>query len=139
MTEQIDASEYISLFEAYKEQLESLEKQAVYVQAIIEDYTKAKVTMEKLSKTKKDSDVLVPIGGGVFLYAKYNSNAKVLLSEGADVVIERDIDYAIDALQKRIDDLNNGLTKLNEMAIQLQQKMQDISLTIQQLFSKKEK
>ena len=139
MTEQIDASEYISLFEAYKEQLESLEKQAVYVQAIIEDYTKAKVTMEKLSKTKKDSDVLVPIGGGVFLYAKYDSNAKVLLSEGADVVIERDIDYAIDALQKRIDDLNNGLTKLNEMAIQLQQKMQDISLTIQQLFSKKEK
>ncbi|HDD57483.1 MAG: prefoldin subunit alpha [Thermoplasmata archaeon] len=139
MTEQIDASEYISLFEAYKEQLESLEKQAAYVQAIIEDYTKAKVTMEKLSKTKKDSDVLVPIGGGVFLYAKYDSNAKVLLSEGADVVIERDIDYAIDALQKRIDDLNNGLTKLNEMAIQLQQKMQDISLTIQQLFSKKEK
>ncbi|HEC86613.1 MAG TPA: prefoldin subunit alpha [Thermoplasmatales archaeon] len=139
MAEQIDASEYISLFEAYKEQLESLEKQAVYVQAIIEDYTKAKVTMEKLSKTKKDSDVLVPIGGGVFLYAKYDSNAKVLLSEGADVVIERDIDYAIDALQKRIDDLNNGLTKLNEMAIQLQQKMQDISLTIQQLFSKKEK
>ncbi|KAA0008519.1 MAG: prefoldin subunit alpha [Thermoplasmata archaeon] len=139
MAEQIDASEYISLFEAYKEQLESLEKQAAYVQAIIEDYTKAKVTMEKLSKTKKDSDVLVPIGGGVFLYAKYDSNAKVLLSEGADVVIERDIDYAIDALQKRIDDLNNGLTKLNEMAIQLQQKMQDISLTIQQLFSKKEK
>ena len=139
MTEQIDASEYISLFEAYKEQLESLEKQAAYVQAIIEDYTKAKVTMEKLSKTKKDSDVLVPIGGGVFLYAKYDSNAKVLLSEGADVVIERDIDYAIDALQKRIDDLNNGLTKLNEMAIQLQQKMRDISLTIQQLFSKKEK
>jgi len=139
MSEQIDASEYISLFEAYKEQLESLEKQAAYVQAIIEDYTKAKVTMEKLSKTKKDSDVLVPIGGGVFLYAKYDSNAKVLLSEGADVVIERDIDYAIDALQKRIDDLNNGLTKLNEMAIQLQQKMQDISLTIQQLFSKKEK
>jgi len=139
MAEQIDASEYISLFEAYKEQLESLEKQAAYVQAIIEDYTKAKVTMEKLSKTKKDSDVLVPIGGGVFLYAKYDSNAKILLSEGADVVIERDIDYAIDALQKRIDDLNNGLTKLNEMAIQLQQKMQDISLTIQQLFSKKEK
>jgi prefoldin alpha subunit len=127
-------SEYLALFEAYKEQLESLDKQAVYIQALIEDCTKAKVTVEKLGKDKEE--LLIPIGGGVFLHADYKGDSKVLLSEGAGVVIERDSKYAVDALDKRIEELSQGLLKLNDMAVRIQQKMQEISSVLQKVLEK---
>jgi len=122
---------YIALLEAYQEELENVDRQTLYVQALINDYTRAKTTMENLSKVKEGTMILVPIGGGVLVPVKVEDTSKVLLSEGADVFVERTIDYAVDAVQRKIDELNEGLSRLNSAAQQIRQKIEEISEKLQ--------
>jgi len=53
------------MIENYKEQMNQLEMQQQYLQAAIADYTKAKITLENLSKTDEKADILLPIGVGI--------------------------------------------------------------------------
>ena len=137
MVEEKDASEHLALLEAYKEQLETLEQQSVYIQALITEYTKARITMEQLSNIKDGVEILMPIGGGVFVPAESKDTSKVLLAEGADIVVEKSIDEAVRSMNKRIEELQNNLVKLDEMAQQIQQKAQEISMALQDMFKEK--
>lgn len=134
MVEEKDASENIALLEAYREQLETLERQSVYIQALITEYTKARITMEQLSDIKDSIEILMPIGGGVFVPALSKDTSKVLFAEGADIVVEKPVDDAVKALNKRVEELQKNLVKLDEMAQQIQQKAQKISSTLQDMF-----
>jgi len=134
MAEQGNAAEYMALLEAYKSQLESLEQQSNYLQALINEYTKARITIEELNKRENNAEILVPIGGGAFVPAASQDTSKVILAEGADIFIERSVDEAIEVLNKRIEDLQNSLGKLDDMARQIQERSQEISDTLQNMF-----
>ncbi len=132
MAETDDSSrQYIALLEAYKEQLETIETQSTYLQALINEYAKANITMENLGKGKKDADLLLPIGGGTFVFAKSADNTKVLVSIGADIVIEKTVEDATKIIDGRIQELQENLSKLNDVANQIQQKYYDISEKLQ--------
>ncbi|HEC81789.1 MAG TPA: prefoldin subunit alpha [Thermoplasmatales archaeon] len=133
MTEQENVAEYMALLEAYKEQLESLEQQSTYLQALINEYTKARITIEELSKRENNAEILVPIGGGAFVPATSKDTSKVILAEGAEVFIERSAEEAVEALNKRIEDLQNSLGKLDDMAQQIQERAQEVSNTLQNM------
>ena len=132
MAETDDSSQqYIALLEAYKEQLETIETQSTYLQALINEYAKANITMENLGKGKKDADLLLPIGGGTFIFAKSADNTKVLVSIGADIVIEKTVEDATKIIDGRIQELQENLSKLNDVANQIQQKYYKISEKLQ--------
>lgn len=134
MEEKVSA--YLALFEAYQEELENIDKQMIYIQALINDYTRAKMTVENLDKLRKEATVLVPIGAGILVPMKAERAMKVLVSEGADVFIERSLEYAADAVQRKIDELNEGLARLNNVAQQIRQKLKEISEKIQSVREK---
>ena len=67
MTKDEELAKYMALIEQHKEQLGQLETQYSYVQAAINEYTKARMTIEQLSKVGDGSDILVPIGGSTLL------------------------------------------------------------------------
>jgi len=130
--EEEKSTAYLALLEAYREELENVDKQIIYIQALVNDYTRAKMTVEKLSEVDKETEILVPIGGGVFIPMKVKKGVKALVSEGADVFIESSLDYAGEAIQRKIDELNEGLTRLNDIANQIRQKMEEISEKLQE-------
>jgi len=137
MEENTNASTYLALLDAYKEQLETMELQSNYIQALITEYTKAKVTLEQLSKTSGDVDTLFPIGGGIFVPATFRDISKVLVSEGADIVIEKSLSDAIAVMERRIDELQDSLNKLQERAGEIQQRMIEISKNLQNMLKEK--
>lgn len=59
----------------------------------------------KLLKEKQDSETLMPIGQGTYVKTKTSSNNKVFLNVGANVVVEKDMDYAINYLEARIKEI----------------------------------
>ena len=58
MAQNEELSRLMMMTEQYKEQLNQIDMQISYMQQAKNDYNRAKITIEKLSESKKDSDVL---------------------------------------------------------------------------------
>ncbi len=133
MTKDEELSRYMALIEYYKEQLSLLDTQMSYVQAAMNDYAKAKITVEHLQQQEKDAELLMPIGGSTFVYAKAADPQKVLFDVGSGVVAEKTVDDAIKKIDERMEQLQQTQEKLSTMIHQVQAEAQDISEKAQKL------
>ena len=123
---------YLAMIEMYREQMENIEMQSTYVRAIIDDYVKAKLTIENLEKREK-GEILIPIGGGVFVPAKCEDVSKVLVSEGVDIVIKKDLKGAKESLDRNINALQENLKQLNEMYQRIQSRIEELSEKVREM------
>lgn len=135
MAKEEELTRYMTLIEQYKEQMSSLEMQSSYVQSAISDYTKAKMTLENLSKSSKGDEILLPIGGSTYIHANAKDPSKVLFDIGAGLVTEKNLDDAIKKIDERIEDLQKTMEKMSTMMQQLQNEATDISMKAQGLMS----
>lgn len=139
MNKEEELQKNMAIIEYYKEQLKSLELQFSYLQNTIADHAKAKITLEKISKEKKEADILLPIGGGAFIDAKAKNPAKVLFDVGNGIVIEKTSNEAAEKIGKRIKDLQQTEEKISSMAQQLQNGAADASVKVEKILSEQEK
>ena len=139
MTKDEELSKYMTLIEQYKEQMSSLETQSSYMQAAIADYTKAKMTIEQLSKTSKGEEILLPIGGSTYIKASTIDSSQVLFDIGAGVVTEKSTEDTIKNIDKRIEDLEKTHERLVEIMQNLQNEATEISQKAQNLISEGKK
>jgi prefoldin alpha subunit len=126
---------YAVMIENYREQLQLLESQSSLVQATLLDYTKAKMTLEHLDKTKTNADVLLPLGGGAYIDAKTNQTNHVYMDVGAGIVIEKTTGAAVEKLDQRIQALQKNLEQIGTMMQQVQNEADAISAKMEQLLA----
>ena len=139
MSKEEELQRNMTLIEYYKEQLKTLEIQFSYLQNAIADQTKAKFTLENLSKEKNDTEVLVPLGGGAFINAVASKPSRVLLDVGSGIVLERTADDAVKKIETRIKELQQTEEKISAMAQQFQMGANEVSEKIDKLLSEQEK
>jgi len=139
MTKDEELAKYLTLIEQYKEQMNSLEMQSSYLQAAIADYSKAKMTLEQLGNTDKETEILLPIGGSTFIDATTKNPSKVLFDIGGGIVTEKTSDDAIKKIDKRIEDLQKTQEKLLTMMQDLQNETTEISAKAQKLLAEEQK
>ena len=84
------------------------------------------------TKTETESDGLVPIGMGVYVKSKIQSNDKVIINVGSGVAIEKDQDAAINWLESRLKELEVALQNVNS---QRQQVADNLEIGKQQMQS----
>ena len=128
----------LTMIEYYKEQLNSIDMQAQYLQAAIADFHKAKITVEQLHKADDESEILIPIGGGTFLNGSLKDSSKVLVDIGAGLVTEKTVDGAVKKIEERIKDLQGNQEKLVEMGQKLQNEATELSQKTQQMMEDKQ-
>jgi len=125
----------LSAIEYYKEQLGSIDMQVQYLQAAMNDYQKAKVTIEQLGKVKGVSEMLVPVGLGVFVSASTKDTSKVLVDIGAGIVAEKTVEDAVKKIESRIGDLQKSQERLYSMANQIQHEAEELSEKTQRMMA----
>ncbi|MFW6130954.1 MAG: prefoldin subunit alpha [Atribacterota bacterium] len=130
-----ELSKYMILMEQYKEQINQLELQYQYLNAALNEYQKAKLTIDKLEKTKNQTDSLIPIGGGVYLNAVIKDTSNVLFDIGAGIISKKKINDAITKIDERIENINKNMEKVNSMLQQFQKEVEEIRNKAQQLSS----
>ncbi len=134
-----ELTKYMMVIEQYKEQLNNLETQYSYLQAAILEYNKAKLTIEKLNESEKDSEILFPIGGGAFIEGSAKNKSKILIDIGSGLVTEKKSDEAIKKVEKRIEELNKTQQRVAEMMEQLQAEATEITAKVQKLYEENQK
>ena len=123
----------LTLIEYYKEQLNSLDMQLQISQAALNDYTKAKLTLENLAKSTKEDDILIPIGGGTFIKGNLTDNNKILTDIGAGIVTEKPLKDALAKVDERIKLMQENRDKLINLAQRIQTEAADLSQKTQEL------
>ena len=133
MTTEKTITQNITLIEYYKEQLNSLEIQLQISQSALTDYTKAKLTLEHLSKATKENDILIPIGGGTFIKGTLGEKEKILTDVGAGIVTEKPLKDALAKVNERIQLMQSNRDKLISLAQKIQTEAAELSQKTQEL------
>lgn len=139
MSKDEELTKCLTLIEQYKEQINSMEMQSSYLQAIINEYNKVKLTLEQIIKIDKGSEVLLPLGGSTYIEANVNNPSKVLFDIGAGVVTEKTSIDAISKIDERIQELQKTQEKLLSIIQNLQNEATEVSAKAQQYLSEQEK
>lgn len=138
MNEEEEFQRYASMIEYYKNQLSAIEQQFSFLQATINDYAQAKITIEKMKGSSKGSEILIPIGGGTFTFAETKDTSKILTDIGSGIVVEKTPEEAITVVDKRIESLQKNQESLTQLSQQINGQMEDISKKAQQLLQNKQ-
>lgn len=117
-------------YQQYQAQAEALVRQISLAQLTMEGLDRAATAVDAMEKAALGQEMLVPIGAGSFIHATLASSAKVILSVGAGVSIEKDTSQAKEALSARKGEVSEGYRKLNEALSKVDQEMQKIQAVL---------
>lgn len=122
--------------EAYKAQMEAINEQGQLLQMSLEDYSRAKDTLEAVAKARPGEEVLMPVGGSAYVYASVVRNDRVLVGVGTSVSIDKPMEEAIATVDVRIGELMDALKKVSESRTVLESKIQQLTQLIQQEYQR---
>ena len=121
--------EQLQIFRVLKEQRDFYQGQLEILNVSQANIVNTKVTIENIKEgVKANDEILVPIGGMANIKASINDPEKVLLAITQDVIIEKDLDGAIELLDKRIEQHDKEIefvrTQLQNIDLNLQKTSQ---------------
>lgn len=100
-------------FRMLQERGAALQGQVSALKGLIEEAENASKSVSAISAADEKESVLFPLGAGVIVRAKPLDKGKVMLEEGAGVVLEKNTDQAIKQLEERKEKLSKALENYN--------------------------
>ena len=115
-----------------REQHNMLQGQLEIINASFGNILNTKNTVENLKEgVHQDDEILVPIGGLVYLKASITEPERILLAVTQDVMIEKNLDEVIEFLDKLIEQHNKQIQFLRTQLQNIDVSLQEISQNIQ--------
>jgi prefoldin alpha subunit len=121
----------LGALEVYKAQLEGVAEQQQILQVSLEEYSRAKDTLTEFAKAEEGDEVMVPIGGASFIYAKVSNPKRVLVGVGTGVTVEKDTTEALELMTTRTQEMLDALKKLSESRAAIEMKSEQLSQLLQ--------
>ena len=130
---QDELQESMFKLELIKTQLEGLSQQGELFEITTNELIRARETLTNIKELPSDKEILIPIGGDVFIYSTVSDVKKVLISIGSGTMIEDETENAIEKLDNRLVNLTQTNQNILQTISRLQQQAQDLSMKIQEL------
>lgn len=128
----------LQMFSYLKQQRDVYQGQLEYVNAILANYLNTKATLENLKEGVNVGDeILVPIGGIANIKATIKDTEKVLVAVTQDVIIEKDLNGAIEFLETRIEQHNKEIQFIRTQLQNFEVNLQKTSQALQQGYLQK--
>ena len=129
--EEKELQEMIVRLRQHQLQAEALTQQLAFIQTSISDHDNAITAIKQIKDLKADSELIVPIGAGSYMYATLSRVDKIILELGSGVSAEVNPDDAVANLTKRKEDLGNTYQKMNEALAKTEGEIQKLQSTVQ--------
>jgi prefoldin alpha subunit len=122
----------MSTLELFRAQLESIAENQQLIQISLEELGRARETLNQFQKAKEGDELLVPIGGNSFVFAKVATNAKAIVGIGTGISVEKSMDEAIKTMDDRSKELLDTMKKLNDRRLAIEEQANVLSQAVQQ-------
>ena len=91
--------------QALRELAESMRSRINVVESLINELKATGEAIKAIRDVGENATILVPVGGDSFIRAKVEDMSKVLVGVGAGVVLEKDVEDALNYLGERVAEL----------------------------------
>lgn len=122
----------MSALEIFRAQLESISENQQLIQMSLEELGRARETLNQYQKAAEGDELLVPIGGNSFVFAKVASNTKAIVGIGTGVSVEKPMEDAIKTMDDRAKELMDTMKKLTDRRMTLEEQANQLSQVVQQ-------
>ena len=112
MSEEQQAQQLMQQLQMLENHFTQLAQQENTIVNIIREANSAIQSISE-TKTKTESDNLVPIGMGVYIKSKIQSKDKIIIDVGSGVAVEKDQNSAINWLESRLKELEIALQNVS--------------------------
>lgn len=121
----------------FREQYNMIQGQLEFMNASLGNILNTKTTLQNIKEGVKEGDeILIPIGGLVNIKATIKNPEKVLVSIPQDVFIEKDLEGAIEFLDKSMEQHNQQIEYLRTQLQKVETALRQISDNVQRIYSK---
>jgi len=110
----------------YEAQARSLNEQLNLINLKLEELKSAKAFLDSLKTIDVNTELLFPIGGGVFVKGRISNKEYVLMDIGANVIVKRAVSESTDAVNNNIINLEDAKTKIEGQLAQVIQKYNEL-------------
>jgi prefoldin alpha subunit len=117
----------LMLLQEYQERMDSIYQQVRLIGELMIEYKSSQDALKELATTKQGEELLVPLGGNIFIRASVTDNEKVLTGVGAGAVVEKSISNASTFLDKRISELQSQEEQLIQMSQEIRGKVEQLN------------
>tara|TARA_B110000014_G_scaffold24166_1_gene15322 strand:- start:936 stop:1361 length:426 start_codon:yes stop_codon:yes gene_type:complete len=118
MSEEQQAQQLMQQLQMLENHFTQLAQQENTIVNIIREANSAIQSISE-TKTKTESDSLVPIGMGVYIKSKIQSKEKIIIDVGSGVAVEKDQNSAINWLESRLKELEIALQNVSSQRKQV--------------------
>jgi len=118
MSEEQQAQQLMQQLQMLENHFTQLAQQENTIVNIIREANSAIQSISE-TKTKTESDNLVPIGMGVYIKSKIQSKDKIIIDVGSGVAVEKDQNSAINWLESRLKELEVALQNVSSQRKQV--------------------
>ena len=118
MSEEQQAQQLMQQLQMLENNFTQLAQQENTIVNIIREANSAIQSISE-TKTKTESDSLVPIGMGVYIKSKIQSKEKIIIDVGSGVAVEKDQNSAINWLESRLKELEIALQNVSSQRKQV--------------------
>ncbi len=115
------AEEYMVLSQLAEE----IQKEIGLAQSLLAEIDSTILTLKNVSALEGAKEVLIPLSAGVYMRAVINKQEKFLVNIGSNILVEKNLEETLDALNKRREELtqliNRRVEELNNIVARAQQ------------------
>ncbi len=122
----------LSVMDSLKEQIEGLSAQLQLIQDSVNDFSRAKETAHQYSTAESETEMLVSVGGGVYLPAKVVSNGRGLLYTASGYSFEEPISKIIEIVDGRIKELVDASQKVYQRMAEMQNQLNGLQAMVEE-------
>lgn len=123
----------LAQMEQIKSAVGSLNMQKESLEAVIDDYKKAVDVLQKLKEGAR-SDIMLPIGGLVYIRARLDQDARPIVDQGMGVMMEMEIGPSLERIEERSKRVQDSMGTIEERIKELMERYDDISEQTQKMY-----
>lgn len=118
--------------EVLQGQLQDLEQQLGFINAMIQELQRGRATLEALRAAKPGDEVLLPVGGGAYVQATLARADRVLVPIGSGLQVEGAVDDAVRRLDEQLERTREAGKRLQEEAVRVTEQLQAVEAHVAQ-------
>ena len=107
MVDQKQMEEKFIMYQLLQKQLEMFREQALQLEKNFIEIETTKQSVEDFQKLKTVNEIMIPLGSGYYIEGKITNLKKVLMSPGANFMIEKNLKSAHESLESKRKEIEN--------------------------------
>ncbi|MCK5772774.1 MAG: prefoldin subunit alpha [Thermoplasmata archaeon] len=123
----------LASLEFMKSQMEGIRGQIVHLQGVVLDYNGALQVLRELKKGS-EREMMIPIGGMVFLKAQLKNGAKCIADQGAGTYMEVETSDGIAQINGRLEKVKGAISNLENSLSELSDRYRELTERTQRMY-----